>query len=190
MAESTAKKTPKAKPDWEAINRDYRAGVLSVREVAAAHGLSSHSYILKRAKQDPENWKRDLSQRVQAAMTRKLVTSVVTAAEKEADIVEEASNVLIAVVRDHRVTIKKARVIESELYEDLQALNKKTGWTKAKAQPSVGVRATTYHTLISAQEKRIRLERQAFGIKDDARTDDEPITGIFIEPISAGGTHG
>jgi hypothetical protein len=39
----------KAAPDWERIEADYRAGLLSVREIAAAHGVS-HTAIQKRAK--------------------------------------------------------------------------------------------------------------------------------------------
>ena len=41
----------KAEIDWEAIEGMYRAGLLSVREIARSHGVS-HVAILKRAKAD------------------------------------------------------------------------------------------------------------------------------------------
>ena len=50
-------------PDWEAIERAYRAGLLSIREIASAHEVS-HTAINKRAKRD--GWERDLSEKIQA----------------------------------------------------------------------------------------------------------------------------
>ncbi|HEY4292069.1 GIY-YIG nuclease family protein [Luteibacter sp.] len=47
----------KKAPDWERIEADYRAGLLSVREIAAAQGVS-HVAIGKRAKRD--GWERSL----------------------------------------------------------------------------------------------------------------------------------
>ena len=57
--------TQASKPtrDWEAIERDYRAGVLSLREIAAEHDLTEAA-IRKRAKRD--GWSRDLSAKIQA----------------------------------------------------------------------------------------------------------------------------
>lgn len=44
-------------PDWEAIERASRAGLLSTREIASAQGIT-HGAINKRAKRD--GWERDL----------------------------------------------------------------------------------------------------------------------------------
>lgn len=38
-----------SKPDWEAIETAYRAGVMSLREIASQHGISEGA-ISKRAK--------------------------------------------------------------------------------------------------------------------------------------------
>ena len=48
--------------DWEAIERDYRAGILSVREIGAKCGCT-HTAINKRAKRD--GWERDRAARQQ-----------------------------------------------------------------------------------------------------------------------------
>jgi uncharacterized protein YjcR len=50
-----------AKPDWEAIETAYRAGMMSLREIAAQHGISEGA-IRKRAKRD--DWSRDLAAKV------------------------------------------------------------------------------------------------------------------------------
>ena len=47
-----------SKPDWEAIETAYRAGVMSLREIASQHGISEGA-IRKRAKRD--DWSRDLN---------------------------------------------------------------------------------------------------------------------------------
>lgn len=54
--------TEKKVVDWELIERLYRAGVKTIREIAAEHGIS-HTAIQKRAKK--EDWTRDLSKKVQ-----------------------------------------------------------------------------------------------------------------------------
>jgi hypothetical protein len=183
------------KPDWEAINRDYRAGLLSVREVAKVHGVS-HTAIQKRVKKYPNQWKRDLTKQVQAAVSRKLVADEVATASDD-EIVEEAAEKSLQIIRAHRKSIARLAEAESALLAELQ--DNPTRLYLAQYQGRViqkvvaiaaTERATALHALASTQEKRIRLERQAFGLKDDVRADDEPITGIFIEAVSAGGQHG
>ncbi len=51
-----------SKPDWEAIETAYRAGVMSLREIASQHGISEGA-IRKRAKRD--DWSRDLNAKIQ-----------------------------------------------------------------------------------------------------------------------------
>lgn len=50
-------------PDWEAIERAYRAGLLSIREIASTQGIT-HGAINKRAKRD--GWGRNLKAKIQA----------------------------------------------------------------------------------------------------------------------------
>ncbi len=40
-----------SKPDWEAIESAYRAGVMSLREIASQHGISDTA-VRKRAKKE------------------------------------------------------------------------------------------------------------------------------------------
>lgn len=170
--------------DWEAIQREYRAGILSVREIGLMYGLS-HVAILKRAKKFPGQWQRDLSARVQAEVTRKLVTDAVTSEGNEDSIVEEAASRALSIIRKHRTCITRTAEIEAEIFEALKEQAKKPK-DKDEKQPAVSTRATTLLALVTAQERRIKLERQAFGISDGARPDD-PLTEIPIVFVGTGG---
>ena len=70
----------KKETDWESIERDYRAGLLSVREMAATYGVS-HVAIMKRAKKD--GWERDLSAKIKAKAEALVTTREVTNEQKE-----------------------------------------------------------------------------------------------------------
>ena len=66
-------------PDWEAIERAYRAGLLSIREIASAQCIT-HGAINKRAKRD--GWERDLKAKIKAkadALVSKRTVSTKTA---------------------------------------------------------------------------------------------------------------
>ena len=56
--------------DWEAIERDYRIGQLSVREIARRHEVEA-STITRKAKK--ETWARDYSEEVKAKTRAGLV---------------------------------------------------------------------------------------------------------------------
>lgn len=65
--------------DWERIELQFRAGVLSIREIASGHGIT-HGAINKRAKRD--GWLRDLSAKIKAKaedlVSRELVSKQVS----------------------------------------------------------------------------------------------------------------
>ena len=56
--------------DWEAIERDYRVGQLSVRQIAKAHNVAP-SAITRRAKK--YDWSRDRARDVRARTSAKLI---------------------------------------------------------------------------------------------------------------------
>ncbi len=60
--------------DWERIEADYRAGLLSLREIAAANPGVSHVSISKHAKRD--GWIRDLSAKINAKAEAKPPVSI------------------------------------------------------------------------------------------------------------------
>lgn len=116
----------KAALDWERIEADYRAGLLSVREIAAAHGIS-HTAIQKRAKADPP-WERDLSKRIQAkadvlVAKREVATQVATETKAATDrvIVDANAEVIAGIRLSHRKDINRSRTLAMALLGELEA---------------------------------------------------------------------
>jgi hypothetical protein len=109
--------------DWESIERDYRAGVLSVREIAAANGIT-HGAINKRAKRD--QWDRDLTARIQAkadALVSKALVSTSVSNERLAtdrEIVEANATRIAQVRSDHRRDIGDSRQLAQSLMLELK----------------------------------------------------------------------
>ncbi len=178
--------------DWEAVYRDFRAGILSVREVGALHHVSHVSIIRKAQK---HGWVRDLSKRVRDEITRKVATSSTTkiTVVDEEQIIEEAASQALAIIKKHRVAIAKLDDAKTKLVKELH--NRPTKLWVGQYQGKiitkvVGIavteRATALLALAGVEERRIRLERQAFGIADEANPGGERITEIPIVFDSAG----
>lgn len=108
----------KAKTDWESIERDYRAGVLSIREIAKLHDVSDTA-IRKKAKSD--DWQRDLSAKVNELVRTELVRTEVRTADPQTErgIVAAAAAQVVQVVREHRTVIKRMNGIALSLLEEL-----------------------------------------------------------------------
>lgn len=111
-----------SKPDWEAIETAYRAGVMSLREIASQHGISEGA-IRKRAKRD--DWSRDLNAKIQQKaddLVRK--QEVRRTVRNESSLTErvliEATAEVIATVRmEHRGDIRRARELTNTLFDEL-----------------------------------------------------------------------
>ncbi|EMZ5862108.1 hypothetical protein ABEH95_004532, partial [Yersinia enterocolitica] len=110
--------------DWEAIESAYRAGLMSLREIASQHNISEGA-IRKRAKRD--DWSRDLSAKIKERAedlvrkeeVRKQVRTETTLTER---VLIEASAEVIANVRmEHRGDIRRAREITNALFDELGA---------------------------------------------------------------------
>lgn len=112
------------KLDWEAIERDYRAGLLTLRELAEIHG-GSHVTIARKAKK--ELWERDLSARVaaraEAIVTRAAVTNEATkqSAVSDRQAVEATAQAIAAVILSQHASIKRNRTLSEKLLNELEA---------------------------------------------------------------------
>ncbi|MDR4898154.1 hypothetical protein RF656_15590 [Yersinia kristensenii] len=112
------------KPDWEAIESAYRAGLMSLREIASQHNISEGA-VRKRAKRD--DWSRDLSAKIKERAedlvrkeeVRKQVRTETTLTER---VLIEANAEVIATVRmEHRGDIRRARELANTLFDELAA---------------------------------------------------------------------
>ena len=152
--------------DWEAVERDYRAGTLSVRAISSGHGITEGA-IRKRARRD--GWQRDLSSEVRRAVRTKLVRTTIERVPANADaaqIVEAAAERDVTIILAHRQDIAKHRALARQLLAELET-------TKGLSLPtSVGVLKTLTETLRTL----IALEREAFCL--DAEPQQDPAERI------------
>lgn len=110
-------KPRKPQADWEAIERLYRAGMLSIREIAKQQGIS-HTAIQQRAKR--EMWARDMTKRIRNLAAAKVAEAVATGnPATEAEIVERAADTVVALVREHRHDLRTGRSIAQKLMVQL-----------------------------------------------------------------------
>lgn len=115
-------------PDWERIEADYRAGVLSNREIAAKAGNVTEAAIRKRAKRD--GWTKDLQARIKAKAddlvrreaVRTAGAQLATANPKAEREIVDANAMAIATVRlEHRTDIGRARRLLAAMLTELEA---------------------------------------------------------------------
>lgn len=174
----------KSQTDWEAVEREYRTGQLSVREIGLQHNVS-HTAINKRAK--AEEWVRDLTKEVRREITNRLVRESVSSEVSNAnakEAVETAAARGVELVRQHRRSLGRAQcIIEKLLFElergtdnvdDIEAAideetakdkndKRRNMMLKAVSLPS---RAQTAAALSVTIKNVIPLERQAFNLGD------------------------
>lgn len=129
-----SKPTQKAKTDWEAVERDYRTGSFTDRELGAKYGVS-HTAIQKHAKDG--GWVKDLKGSVKAATAAKLaeqeVAKVASAAVAKAvaksvakalpateQVVTAMAEVNAQVIRGHRRDAREASVLAMEMLAELR----------------------------------------------------------------------
>jgi len=117
--------TERKQTDWERIELDYRAGILTLREMGALHDVSEGA-IRKRAKRD--SWSRDLNTKIKMRAdelvrkeeVRKKVRSETTVSEVRQ--VEIGAELLKDIKLGQRSRITKATALTEKLMEELQLL--------------------------------------------------------------------
>lgn len=148
--------------DWEAVEREYRAGLVSMREIARKYNLTAPA-ILKRARRD--DWKRDLTARVKAAVNAKLVNDQVNVnnAQKDEEIIEAAASQATRVVLCHRNDARQQSSIIARL---LGEVDRRTGDDKLDALKFDDIRITFAMLRDSSQAllKLTQIERQAYSL--------------------------
>lgn len=211
-------KPAKPTPDWEKVEVEYRSGLLSVREIAAKHGVS-HVAILKRAKR--EDWPRDLSAKIKAKaeallVTTETVTTEVTAVTKTAEkaVVDANAAAIVRVRLAHRTDIARARAMANRLLEELETTTADPGlyaqvqglvaltegMSKKDADKLAGAvqkvlelpsRTATMKMLADTMTKLIGLEREAYSLetaKDDDHGDAHDDLKRLLASIDGAGT--
>ena len=105
--------------DWEAVEREYRAGTRSTRDIGKEYGCS-HTAINNKA--DQEGWTRDLSAKIKAAADAKVakaeVAKIVSVETKAAErqIIEANATAIAEAVLNQRADVKRARATVQKLW--------------------------------------------------------------------------
>ena len=109
--------------DWESIEREYRAGIRSLKDIGAEVGVSDAG-IIKRAKK--EEWARDLTDRIRARAEAKVsaatVSEEVSAQTKatEREIVEAVASFQATAQLMQRKDVSRSRGIVQKLFAELE----------------------------------------------------------------------
>lgn len=197
-------------PDWERVEQLYRAGVLSLREIATACPGANHMAIARRAKK--LGWTQDLAAKIKAKaedlVTRQLVTESVTADRAVTDrtVIDVNAQAIVSVRLGHRTDISRSRRIANKLLDELESLTDEHGTIKELIQhlkegdyedgdamadmlsltgkiAALPSRSKTLKELSETLKTLILLERQAYSL-DDAGDGNKLETVTRIELVA------
>lgn len=197
--------------DWNRIEALYRAGLLSVVEIAKETN-TPEANIRYHAKK--LGWKRDLTdemrRRTRTKMVENLAKGKVIDGEDVIDIlnratdeeiIEQAARTQVQVVREHQKTLGHGHSLTMRMLNELDATTTQRGEltdlitsTVAPQRQrallsavSLGTRATVMRDLATAARTWVLLERQAFNIADDREKDvkDRKIDEMTAEQLRA-----
>lgn len=199
MASTEGAKRPKV--DWEAVEREYRGGILSLREIAELHPGINHVAIARKAKK--EGWERDLSEKIkakaEALVTKQSVTADVTEKGRvtEQQVIETNAQAIVNVRLSHRAGLNEGREIIKTMMAEL---SEQCGTENADLLRQLGDmmrapdefgndklndlylkiislpgRAKTMKDLADSMVKLIDKERQAFGLDKDVKDGDSEL---------------
>lgn len=200
-------KQPKKKADWDAIEIDYRAGVLTFEEMAAKHGATK-GRISQVAKE--RGWVRDLSAKIKAKADAKLNKDALNKelnakqAIREDEVVEANAELQARIRREQRTDISRSRKLVMSLLDELEEqtgnidLYRQLGELMHSPDDkgadklnelyhkviSLGGRTSTMKQLSESLKTLVALEREAFGIDDRGGGEAETPLAKVLEAIA------
>lgn len=109
------------KATWEQIREEYRAGALSVRDIAKAYG-PTEAAIRNRARKGENGvpWERDLTDQVRAATRAKLDKAEAKPGAQPSEIIEAASARNFTALQGHLKRLGRLAEIEERVIERLE----------------------------------------------------------------------
>lgn len=195
-ASAVVAKKPRA--DWQAVERDFRTGQFTTRELETKYGVS-YSLIARNAKKN--GWTQDLAVAIRQATNAKLADDLVKSevhkgAQKVHNVIEAAAEVNKDVILGHRRGLNRITDIKSKLLEQIEQAAENmpdlagiiemvrrpddNGMDRANdaLKKAMGRSALVddLKKLADVDEKVRKGEREAFGL-DDAPSDDDDKTG-------------
>jgi len=190
--------------DWEAIEKDWRAGIKSVLQMAGEHDIS-HTAINKRFKKlgIPRDLKAKIKAKADSLVSAAAVSAQVSTetTPKDSEIIEANAQLQANALLDHRKDIKRGRTLAMKLLAEVEAqtdnpeLFAQLGEILASADEKGTDRLSDiYRRVISTPgridglkklsdtlKNLITLERQALGLAADYLPSSEDDTITVIE---------
>lgn len=206
-APEPATRTKRKRVDKEAVERDYRLGKFTLRELGEKHGCD-HALIARWVKR--HGWTQDLSKAVKAATNARIIQETVTKAinagqQVVTDTVLAAAELNAQVVMRHRARVEKAISVAERMLDELDAttlrpgeleemLEKITEDADQKTMDAARARFAElmrlHNRVASAQKLMLAvkdaqaLERQAYGLDDD-KPDGSEFSDLTDEELDA-----
>lgn len=165
--------TERKQVDWEGVERDYSAGILTLREIGSKYGVS-HVAIQKKA--DKLSWTRDLGAKIAKEAEKRsyqnLVTNKVTNKTTEKEIVQANAQVIVDIKLSHRKDIVRVKSVVNTLLDEIEELS------KTKSADNLPVRVDMTKKLMDTLKVAIDKERQAFDIQDKTSPVDNALSDL------------
>ena len=162
---------PAPRPDWEAVERDYRTGRFSLRELAALHN-ANHATIGRRVER--EGWTKDLTQAIRLATHAKLIEEETqqhcdSARQSATTVVLAAAETNRQIILGHRRQAVAARTAMETARAKLLSLSD----TVADMRDAATFVSAT-ESLSRTTRTVIEIERTAFGLDDTGKIPEKP----------------
>lgn len=193
--------------DWERIEIDYRAGILTLREIASQHKIS-HVAVNKHAKK--EKWPRDLNAKIkaraEALVTKQMVTNEVNSDKviSENQAVEAYALAISTVQFEHKTTLAKLKNHATKVLEELELTGDNVEELRHLAELlidtsddadvyqskrldtlnkviSLSSRIDSFKKLTETLKIIIGLEREAFGLDKEIEKKSQELTNEQLE---------
>lgn len=205
--EGKIRMTEKQSTDWSAVEKDYRAGIKTLRQMAGENGVSNVA-IHKRAKK--EGWTRDLTPKIRGKadelVRRDAVNNPVSREPggldkvSEREVVQANAEMQARVRREHRRDIMRLRRVANSLIDRLEAMVERredferavdmllaedevAGAEALKKAISLAGNVQSLESLSRTLASLIRLEREAYGI--DAKAKEESSLERLMREVAA-----
>jgi uncharacterized protein YjcR len=172
------------KVDWDAVERDYRTGKFTLRELAEKHG-PSHQAIAKRSK--VHGWTQDLGEQIKQATNAKLVAKLVDSEIAKGG--QAVANTVLAAAEINAQIILKHRQRLQALAEDAdRARQKLVAMTEMVADVrEAGSLVSAVEAAARTEKILIEQERKAYRIDDEPATPpSNPVADLLAELSSRG----
>ena len=157
--------------DWEAIEREYRAGQLSIREIAKQYKITD-SAIRQKAK--ALNWARDLTNQVKAQVHNTLLRTELRtphARTTEREVVDAAAARGVEVILRHRRDCMRLTELRNRLLLRFEGLESSVVDLRSNAQA-----ADTLESAIRMTERLQNAERRLFNLDTVSTQHDDDVT--------------